>query len=70
LVDPLILVVLVIFGIPLWISKGTAIFILLIFMLLPVQQYFWLFIISKAVYVITLGGLIYSALFGEKSDEK
>jgi hypothetical protein len=70
LVDPLILIVLVLFGIPLWISKETAILLLLIFMVLPLQQYFWLFLISKAVYVFTVGGLLYSALFGETPNKK
>lgn len=70
LIDPLILIVLVIFGIPIWISRETAILLLLIILVLPLQQYFWLYLISRALYVMIVGGIIYTALWAKIPEKK
>ncbi len=69
LIDPLILIALLLFQIPLWISRETAIFILLVIIFLPVQQFFWIFMLTQVIYVIIIGGLIYATLF-EKIPKK
>ena len=70
LIDPLILIVLVIFGIPLWISRETIILLLLIILVLPLQQYFWLFLIARGFYVMIVGGIIYTALWEKTPGNK
>ena len=66
IINSLILAILLAFNIPLWISKETAIVLLLITVFLPTKQYFWLFLLAQVFYFVTIGGLILAALEPEK----
>jgi len=71
--DTLIVALVLLFGIPLWIRKETALVLVLLLAVLPLRQFFWLFLIGKAFYAITLGGIIYAGIIGvgeEKPSEQ
>ena len=64
--NALILAALLLFGIPLWISRETALVLLLALAVLPLEQYFWLHLIAIAIYAIMVGGMIYAAFTPQK----